>query len=132
MKHRNDTKYQKMSTDFRVAFCQATQSLCPDVQRVIWSTVLPRELKREQVAKIKAARAAAFAAMRAKIIEFESAEDDEDAQMHLDFLLGLPVYYPDGVDEDELRAQRRMDAFSGKASALANWKWYRRNFLCNK
>jgi hypothetical protein len=114
-----------MSADFRVAFCQATQSLCPDVQRVIWSTVLPRELKREQVA-------AAFAAMRAKIIELESAEDDEDARMHLDLLLGLPVYPPDGVDEDELRAQRRMEAFSGKASALASWKWYRRYFLCNK
>ena len=125
MKHRNDTKYQKMSTDFRVAFCQATQSLCPDVQRVIWSTVLPREVRRERVA-------AAFAAMRAKIIEFESAEDDEDARMHLDLLLGLPVYPPDGVDEDELRAQRRMEAFSGKASALASWKWYRRYFLCNK
>jgi hypothetical protein len=125
VKHRNDTKYQKMSTDFRVAFCQATQSLCPDVQRVIWSTVLPREVRRERVA-------AAFAAMRAKIIEFESAEDDEDARMHLDLLLGLPVYPPDGVDEDELRAQRRMEAFSGKASALASWKWYRRYFLCNK
>ena len=125
MKHRNDTKYQKMSTDFRVAFCQATQSLCPDVQRVIWSTVLPRELKREQVA-------AAFAAMRAKIIELESAEDDEDARMHLDLLLGMPVYSPDGVDEDELRTQRRMAAFSGKTSALTSWKWYRRYFLCNK
>ena len=125
MKHINDTKYQKMSTDFRLAFCQATQSLCPDVQRVIWSTVLPRELKRERVA-------AAFAAMRAKIIEFESAEDDEDAQMHLDLLLGMPVYSPDGVDEDELRTQRRMAAFSGKASALTSWKWYRRYFLCNK
>ena len=125
MKHRNDTKYQKMSTDFRVAFCQATQSLCPDVQRVIWSTVLPREVRRERVA-------AAFTAMRAKIIEFESAEDDEDARIHLDLLLGLPVYPPDGVDEDELRAQRRMEAFSGKASALASWKWYRRYFLCNK
>jgi len=123
---------KKMSTDFRVAFCQATQSLCPDVQRVIWSTVLPRELKREQVAKIKVVRAAAFAAMRAKIIEFESAEDDEDAQMHLDLLLGIPAYSPDGVDEDELRAQRRMEAFSGKASALTSWKWYRRYFLCNK
>lgn len=74
-----------MSVDFRVAFCQATQSLCPDVQRVIWSTVLPRELKRERVAT-------AFAAMRAKIIELESAEGDEDAQMHLDLLLGMPVY----------------------------------------
>ena len=103
-----------MSTDFRVAFCQATQSLCPDVQRVIWSTVLPHEVRRERVA-------AAFTAMRAKIIEFESAEDDEDAQMHLDW-----------IDEDELRAQRRMEAFSGKASALTSWKWYRRYFLCNK
>ena len=125
MKHRNDTKYQKMSTDFRVAFCQATQSLCPDVQRVIWSTVLPREVRRERVA-------AAFTAMRAKIIEFESAEDDEDAQMHLDLLLGIPAYSQDRIDEDELRAQRRMEAFSGKASALASWKWYRRYFLCNK
>ncbi len=114
-----------MSVEFRIAFCQATQSLCPDVQRVIWSTVLPRELKRERVE-------AAFAAMRAKIIELESAEDDEDARMHLDLLLGLPVYYPDGVNEDELRARRRMEAFSGEASALASWKWYRRYFLCNK
>ena len=116
---------KKMSTDFRVAFCQATQSLCPDVQRVIWSTVLPHEVRRERVA-------AAFASMRAKIIELESAEDDEDAQMHLDLLLGMPVYSPDGVDEDELRTQRRMAAFSGKASALTSWKWYRRYFLCNK
>jgi len=114
-----------MSTDFRVAFCQATQSLCPDVQRVIWSTVLPREVRRERVA-------GAFAAMRAKIIEFESAEDDEDAQMHLDLLLGIPAYSQDRIDEDELRAQRRMEAFSGKASALTSWKWYRRYFLCNK
>ena len=114
-----------MSTDFRVAFCQATQSLCPDVQRVIWSTVLPREVRRERVA-------AAFTAMRAKIIEFESAEDDEDARIHLYLLLGIPAYSPDGVDEDELRAQRRMEAFSGKASALASWKLYRRYFLCNK
>ena len=125
MKHRNDIKYQKMSTDFRVAFCQATQSLCPDVQRVIWSTVLPREVRRERVA-------GAFAAMRAKIIELESAEDDEDAQMHLDLLLGIPAYSQDRIDEDELRAQRRMEAFSGKASALTSWKWYRRYFLCNK
>jgi hypothetical protein len=70
--------------------------------------------------------------MRAKIIEFESAEDDEDAQMHLDLLLGIPAYSQDRIDEDELRAQRRMEAFSGKASALTNWKWYRRYFLCNK
>ena len=114
-----------MSTDFRVAFCQATQSLCPDVQRVIWSTVLPREGRRERVA-------AAIAARRAKIIELESAEADEDAQMHLDLLLGIPAYSQDRIDEDELRAQRRMEAFSGKASALTSWKWYRRYFLCNK
>ena len=76
--------------------------------------------------------AAAFTAMRAKIIEFESAEDDEDAQMHLDLLLGIPAYSQDRIDEDELRAQRRMEAFSGKASALTSWKWYRRYFLCNK
>lgn len=76
--------------------------------------------------------AAAFTAMRAKIIELESAEDDEDAQMHLDLLLGIPAYSQDRIDEDELRAKRRMEAFSGKASALASWKWYRRYFLCNK
>ena len=106
-------------------FARLHSRYAPTCSVFIWSTVLPRELKREQVA-------AAFAAMRAKIIELESAEDDEDARMHLDLLLGLPVYPPDGVDEDELRAQRRMEAFSGKASALASWKWYRRYFLCNK
>jgi len=110
-----------MSVDFRVAFCQATHSLCPDVQRVIWSTVLPHELKK-----------AAFAEMRAKIIELESAGDDDDAHIYLDLLLGIPAYLPDGVDEDELRAQRRAEAFAGKASALKMWMWYRRNFLRNK
>lgn len=114
-----------MSVDFRVAFCQATQSLCPDVQRVIWSTVLPHELKRERVV-------AAFAAMKAKIIELESAGKDDDANIYLDLLLGIPAYLPDGVDEDELRAQRRAEAFAGKASALKRWMWYRRNFLRNK
>ena len=114
-----------MSVDFRVAFCQATQSLCPDVQRVIWSTVLPHELKRERVV-------AAFAAMKAKIIELESAGKDDDADIYLDLLLGIPVYPPDGVDEDELRAQRRAEAFAGKASALKSWMWYRKNFLRNK
>ncbi len=114
-----------MSVDFRVAFCQATQSLCPDVQRVIWSTVLPHELKRERVV-------AAFAAMKAKIIELESAGKDDDANIYLDLLLGIPAYLPDGVDEDELRAQRRAEAFAGKASALKMWMWYRRNFLRNK
>lgn len=114
-----------MSVDFRVAFCQATHSLCPDVQRVIWSTVLPHELKRERVV-------AAFAAMKAKIIELESAGKDDDANIYLDLLLGIPAYLPDGVDEDELRAQRRAEAFAGKASALKRWMWYRRNFLRNK
>lgn len=114
-----------MSVDFRVAFCQATQSLCPDVQRVIWSTVLSHELKRERVV-------AAFAEMKAKIIELESAGKDDDADIYLDLLLGIPVYPPDGVDEDELRAQRRAEAFAGKASALKRWMWYRRNFLRNK
>ena len=110
-----------MSVDFRVAFCQATQSLCPDVQRVIWSTVLPHELKR-----------AAFAAMKAKIIELESAGKDDDADIYLDLLLGIPAYPPDGVDENELRIQRRAEAFAGKVSALKRWMWYRRNFLRNK
>ena len=114
-----------MSVDFRVAFCQATQSLCPDVQRVIWSTVLPHELKRERVV-------AAFAAMKAKIIELESAGKDDDADIYLDLLLGIPAYPPDGVDENELRIQRRAEAFAGKVSALKRWMWYRKNFLRNK
>ena len=114
-----------MSVDFRVAFCQATQSLCPDVQRVIWSTVLPHELKRERVV-------AAFAEMKAKIIELESAGKDDDADIYLDLLLGIPAYPPDGVDENELRIQRRAEAFAGKVSALKRWMWYRRNFLRNK
>ena len=110
-----------MSVDFRVAFCQATQSLCPDVQRVIWSNVLPHELKRERVV-------AAFAEMKSKIIELESAGKDDDADIYLDLLLGIPVYPPDGVDENKLRVQRRAEAFAGKASALKRWMWYRRNF----
>lgn len=36
-----ETDYIPLSTDeFRLAFCQATNSLCTDVQRIIWKKTL--------------------------------------------------------------------------------------------
>jgi hypothetical protein len=35
------------SHDFALAFCQATEPLCPDIQRLIWKEVLHAPYKRE-------------------------------------------------------------------------------------
>ena len=34
-----------LTTDYKLAFCQATNDLCPDVQRLIWTYVLDVEPK---------------------------------------------------------------------------------------
>lgn len=34
-----------LTNDYKLAFCQATNGLCPDVQRLIWTQVLDVEAK---------------------------------------------------------------------------------------
>lgn len=36
-----------VTDDFRIAFCQATSPLCPDVQRLIWKKVLYEDIRLE-------------------------------------------------------------------------------------
>jgi hypothetical protein len=36
-----------VTDDFRIAFCQATETLCSDVQRIIWENLLYKDIELE-------------------------------------------------------------------------------------
>tara|TARA_B100000787_G_scaffold77936_1_gene57269 strand:- start:2651 stop:2971 length:321 start_codon:yes stop_codon:yes gene_type:complete len=100
-----------MSNLFRIAFCQVTAPLCPDMQREVWRwiSVLKKREKRERIIEIKKL---AKAKKQNRVLEIEEllrSEENSDLSFELDTEIFRIMPYPEVVgstiDIERVRAR---------------------------
>jgi hypothetical protein len=88
-----------MSNLIRIAFCQATAPLCPDMQREVWGwiSVLTEREKRERIIEIKKLLKAKKQNRVIEIEELLRSEGDADLSFELDTEIFRIMAYPEVV-----------------------------------
>ncbi len=100
-----------MSNLIRIAFCQATAPLCPDMQREVWGwiSILAEREKRERIIEIKKLLKAKKQKRVLEIEELLRSEGNTDLSFELDTEIFRIMPYPEvigsTIDIERVRAR---------------------------